>query len=90
MKSDPRIVGDWKSGSITRLGTITAKFRRDGTCYFRENGGEPLPCKWIEPGNGQTRIEVSFPGRSDAAFASLAGDRLFVNEPGRETLFIRE
>ncbi len=89
-KTDPRIVGDWKSESLTRLGTTTAKFRGDGTCYFRESGGERLSCNWSGPGNGQTRIAVTFPGKSDVSFAIIAGDRLFVNEPGRETLFIRQ
>lgn len=89
-KAARHIVGQWKSESITRQGTITAKFGRDGTCYFRESGGEKLPCNWTEPGNGQTKIGITFPGKSDVAFASAEGDRLFVNEPARETFFVRD
>lgn len=84
------IEGQWKSESITRQGTTTAKFNGDGTCYFRESGGEQVSCKWTEPGQGQTKIIITFPGRGDVSFASAEGDRLFVNEPARETVFIRD
>ncbi len=91
-KTVQNIVGQWKSESVTRQQTITAKFSGDGTCYFRESGGEQLACNWSGPGpgNGQTKIAITFPGKSDVSFASPVGDRLFVNEPARETLFVRE
>ena len=84
------IEGQWKSESITRQGTTTAKFNGDGTCYFRESGGEQISCKWIKPGQGQTKIVITFPGKNDVAFASAEGDRLFINEPARETFFVRD
>jgi hypothetical protein len=36
------------------------------------------------------RFCPTFPGKSDAVFAIVAWDRLFVNEPGREISFVRE
>ena len=89
-KTAGHIGGQWKSESITRQGTTTAKFNADGTCYFRESGGKQVSCKWTEPGQGQTKIVITFSGRSDVAFASVDGNRLFVNEPTRETLFVRD
>ena len=89
-KTSQRIVGEWKSESITRQGTLTAKFNADGTCFFRESGGTQLPCNWAVPGAGQTRIAITFPGKSDAAFGTAEGDRLFVHEPARVTLFVRD
>ncbi len=84
------IVGEWKSESVTRQGTITAKFSADGTCYFRESGGGKLSCNWTAPSDGQARIAITFPGKSDVSFASSVGDRLFINEPARETFFVRD
>ncbi|MBI2290444.1 MAG: hypothetical protein HYU73_08945 [Betaproteobacteria bacterium] len=89
-KTARRIVGGWKSESITRQGTITAKFSADGTCFFRESGGKQLPCNWTAPSDGQTRIAITFPGKSDVSYASAVGDRLFVHEPGREIFFVRD
>ncbi len=88
-KTAPQIVGEWKSESVTRQGTITAKFSEDGTCYLRESGGAQQPCTWTGPGSGQTKIAINFPGKSEASPASLDGDRLSIHEPGRDTLFIR-
>ena len=89
-KTAQHIVGKWKSESITRQGSITAKFNGDGTCYFHESGGEQLSCNWTGPGQGQTKVVITFPGKSDVAFASAAGDRLFIHEPARETFFVRD
>ncbi len=89
-KSAQRIVGGWKSESITRQGTITAKFSADGTCFFRESGGKQLPCNWTAPSDGQTKIAITFPGKSDVSFASAAGDRLFIHDPAREIFFVRD
>lgn len=89
-KTAGHIEGQWKSESITRQGTHSAKFNGDGTCYFRESGSEQVSCKWTEPGQGQTKIAITFSGKSDVAFASVDGNRLFVNEPTRETVFIRD
>ena len=89
-KTAQHIVGKWKSESITRQGTITAKFNADGTCYIRESEREPLSCNWTEPGIGETRIAITFPGKSDVAFASAIGDRLFIHELARETFFVRD
>ncbi len=89
-KTAQDIVGKWKSESITRQGTITAKFSENGTCYFRESGREEESCNWTAPGSGQTKIVITFPGKSEAAFASAVGDRLFVSEPARETFFVRD
>ncbi len=86
-KTPPNLVGEWKSESVTRQGTITAKFSEDGTCYLRESGGAQQPCTWT--GGGQTKIAINFPGKSEASPASLDGDRLSIHEPGRDTLFIR-
>ena len=84
------IVGQWKSESITRQGTLAAKFSDDGTCHVRESGGTELPCTWTRPGDGQARIAITFRGRSDASYASVSGDRLFISEPSREYSFTRE
>ncbi len=89
-KTAQRIVGEWKSESITRQGTITAKFSADGTCYFQESGGTKLSCNWTAPSDGQTRIAITFPGKGDVSFATAEGDRLFVHEPARVTLFVRD
>lgn len=89
-KTAQRIVGEWKSESITRQETITAKFSADGTCFFRESGGTKLPCSWTAPGDGQSRIAITFPGKSDVSFATTVGDRLFVHEPAREIFFVRD
>jgi len=89
-KTAGRIEGQWKSESITRQGTTTAKFNADGTCYFRESGGEQVSCKWTGPGQGQAKVMITFPGRNDVSFASAAGDRLFIHEPARETIFVRD
>ncbi len=85
-----RVVGAWKSYSLTKFGATTAEFRGDGTCRFRESGGEQFSCKWTELGHGQIKIAIIDPGKSDVFFASaVGGDRLYVNEPGREPNFVR-
>ena len=89
-KTAQPIVGEWKNESITRQGTITAKFSADGTCYFRESGGKELSCNWTAPGDGQTKVAITFPGKSDVSFATAVGDRLFVHEPAREIFFVRD
>lgn len=89
-KTAQQIVGQWKSESVTRPGIITATFKGDGTCYFRESGGGPLSCNWTDPGNGQAKIAITFPGKNEVSFASATGNRLFVHEPAREILFVRE
>lgn len=88
-KTPPILVGEWKSESVTRQGTITAKFSEDGTCYFRESGSAQLRCTWTGTGSGRTPIAINFPGKSEASYASLDGDRLSIHEPGRDTVFIR-
>lgn len=84
-----RVVGAWKSYSLTKFGTTTAEFHGDGTCRFRESGGEQFSCKWTELGHGQIKIAISEHGKSDVFFASTVKDRLYVNEPGREPSFVR-
>ncbi len=85
-----RVVGAWKSYSLTNFGSTTAEFRGDGTCRFRESGGAQFSCKWTELGQGQIKIAIVDPGKSDVFFASaVGGDRLYVNEPGREPSFVR-
>ena len=84
-----RVVGAWKSYSLSKFGTTTAEFRGDGTCRFRETGGAQFSCKWTDQGHGQIKIVVIEPGRSNVFFAGTVGDRLFVNEPGREPSFVR-
>ena len=89
-KTEQHVVGEWKSESVTRQGTITAKFREDGTCYIRESTGAQQSCTWTALAPGQSRISITVQGRSEATHASLDGDRLFINEPGRDTYFARE
>ena len=89
-KTAQPIVGEWKSESITRQETITAKFSADGTCFFRESGGKKSPCNWTAPSDGQSRIAITFSGKSDVSFATAVGDRLFVQEPAREISFVRD
>lgn len=89
-KAAQSIVGAWKSESITRQGTITAKFSADGACFFRESDGTQLPCSWTAPSDGQSRIAITYPGKSDVSYATAAGDRLFVHDPAREIFFVRD
>jgi len=89
-KTAQSLVGEWKSESITRQETITAKFSADGTCFFRESGGNKLSCRWTAPGDGQSRIAITFPGKSDVSYATAVGDRLFVHDPAREIFFVRD
>lgn len=84
-----RVVGAWTSYSLSKFGTTTAEFNGDGTCRFRESGGERFSCKWTDQGHGQIKIVVVEPGKSDVFFAGTVGDRLYVNEPGREPNFVR-
>jgi len=84
-----RVVGAWTSYSLSKFGTTTAEFSGDGTCRFRESGGERFSCKWTDQGHGQIKIVVVEPGKSDVFFAGTVGDRLYVNEPGREPNFVR-
>ncbi len=84
-----RVVGAWKSYSLAKFGTSTAEFHGDGTCRFREHGGEQFSCKWTDLGHGQIKIAVIERGKSDVFFAGMVGDRLYVNEPGREPNFVR-
>ena len=88
-KTGERVVGAWKSDSLTRFGTTTVEFREDGTCSFRESGGEQFSCKWIELGHGQLKIAVTEQGKSDVFFAGTIRDHLYVNQPRREPNFIR-
>ena len=89
-KTAQPVVGEWKSESITRQETITAKFSADGTCFFRESGGKKVSCNWTAPSDGQSRIAITYPGKSDVSYATAAGGRLFVHDPAREIFFVRD